>query len=149
MRLLKHYLNPAVESKTIIVEGKEFQICKLPADLALRLQIRIATTLAPLIAGFGKDMNVGELISSINLDDEKVSDLIIDVVGMCQVYDPILKKNRMVDFNMNDITTLKMPYLLAFEFLKYNFETFFLDNPIGQKMAEKAGGINLQEMMKK
>jgi hypothetical protein len=147
-RLGKHYVNPTAEIKNINIENKDFRICKLPADLALRLSIRLGTTVAPLIPLLGKEQNILEALPKLNIDDEKLSDLVIDVCQMCQTFDKTINRDRMIEFDRNDIIGIKMPFLLAFEFLKFNFENFFADSPLAQKVAEKAGGINLGEMMK-
>ena len=139
-RLQKHYLNHTAELKMVEVEGKRFTICKLPADLALRLSIRVGTTIAPIIPLLGKNINLMEALPKLDLDDKKLSDFVIDLVEMCQI------DNRMVSF-VQDMEGLKMPFMLAFEFLKFNFDSFFANSPLAKKVQEE--GINLQEMMQK
>jgi len=148
-RLLKHYVNPMTYTEVITVEDKNFTICKLPADLAIRLSVRVATTVAPIIPLLGKEKDLMKEIPNLNLDHEKLSDFILDVVCMCQVVDKDTGMPRMVSFDKNDIYGLKMPFLLGFEFLKLNFESFFADSPLAKKVVETAEGINLEKMMPK
>lgn len=139
-RLERHYVNHTADKRSVEVEGKTFTIVKLPADLALRLSVRVGTTVAPIIPLLGKDVNITDALPKLNLDDEKLSDFVIDVVEMCQI------ENRMVRFD-GDIEGLAMPFKLAFEFLKFNFESFFANSPLAKKAEEAVGGINLGEMM--
>jgi len=145
MRLLKHYVNPTAEIKTVTVEGKEFTICKLPADLSVRLTFKLGLTIAPIMALLGEDINILEELPKLKIDDEKLSDVVISVVEMCQVVDAVTSRSRMVSFMENDIDDFKVALLLAFEFLKFNFDSFFANSPLAKKVQEE--GINLQEMM--
>jgi len=140
MNLSVLYTQPTANIKDVEVEGKSFTIIKLPAFDSMKLSHKIAKVASPLLSVFNKKDEELDL-SKIDFDDEKLSNLIREIVEMCQT------ENRMVLFN-NDITSLKMPYLLVWEFLKFNYADFFQNSPLMEKVQKATEGLDLSKMNK-
>lgn len=139
MNLQLHYQQPTTQTKIVEVSGKSFTICKLPATEAVKMTMKLVKIGTPIISLFSKKESVE--LSDINFDDEEVSNMLIKIVGMCQI------DGRMVLFD-NDMTSFEMPFLLAFEFLKYNFSDFFQSSPLFKTASEKLNGLDLSKMKK-
>jgi hypothetical protein len=141
----KLYINTS-RVKKVNIDGVDFVVAKLYAFDGMRLFNRVATNLKPLVSLLngkkeGENLDFSKL-AELNIDDEKISYLIKEIVEMCQI------GGRMVIFDM-DMTTFKMPYLLAFEFLKHNYNDFLGNSPLLKAVEEKMGqGMDLTEMKK-
>ena len=147
--MIRHYSNPALPKTTVEIEGTTFEIVKFPVSISLGIFNKSVTTLAPLGDAFGfggknkKEVEINfSKIAEIN--DEKVTKQIIELCQMCKN----ANDDRMVIFDV-DMKSLKMPYLLAFEFLKWNFEDFLLGNLKLAGLAKAVTGIDLGKMKQK
>jgi len=134
--ILKYYFNQNLPQTTVKIEGVEFGIVKLPVSQSSRVLNRTAKIALPLLGVLDKDEM--DFSSIMSLDDELLSKHIIDLCQMCKIGDRLV----IVD---NDIGSLKMLYLLAWEFLKFNYQDFLQGNPLAKKV-QKATGINLNSM---
>jgi len=132
------YVNDALEKKEVTVEGQAFTLTKMPVFDGMKVFNKTAKLLSPLIGLMGDKKKLDFSVLA-ELDDESVTDHIRVLCELCQ------KEGEMVMFD-TDMKNYKMPYLLAFEFAKWNFSDFLTSNPKLQKVAETAMGIDLEKM---
>ena len=139
-RANRWYVNDALEKTIVTVDGVNFSISKMPVFDGMKVFNKTAKLLLPLVGLFEgkKELDFSVLAE---MDDEAVTEHIKLLCELCQVDD------RMVVFDA-DMKNYKMPYLLAIECAKWNFSDFLKSNPKLQKVAEKAMGVDLEEMKK-
>ena len=137
-KVARWYVNDALEKKEVTVEGQAFTITKMPVFDGMKVFNKTAKLLSPLIGLMGDKKKLDFSVLA-ELDDESVTDHIKVLCELCQ------KEGEMVMFD-TDMKNYKMPYLLAFEFGKWNFSDFLTSNPKLQKVAETAMGIDLEKM---
>jgi hypothetical protein len=138
MNFKAHYANPTAIIERVEVLGITYTIAKLPAFEGMKLFHKVMKVASPLVSVFldtKKEFNIAKL----DFDDEALSDVIKKIVEMCQ------KDGNMIIFDM-DMKDLKTPYLLAFEFLKFNYSDFLQNSPKLKEAVAKVDGLDLSKM---
>jgi len=153
MNLLAYYAEHQERVEPVEIANKNFKIVKLPAFDAMKLLHKVVKLSTPLLAVLSRvnvkkdkegkfDVDFSKLdFAELDFDDDLLSELIKKVVEMCQI------DGRMILFDM-DMTDLKMPYQLAFAFLKLNYADFFLDSLMMKKVVKSAEGLDLNKLKK-
>ena len=137
-RVKRWYVNDSLDKTTVSVDGVSFSITKMPVFDGMKVFNRTAKLLSPLIGLIG-DKEKLDFSVLTEIDDDGVTEHIKVLCELCQ------KDGEMVVFD-SDIKNHKMPYLLAFEFVKWNFSDFLTSNPKLKEVAEKTMGIDLEKM---
>jgi hypothetical protein len=137
-KVKRWYVNDSLDKQEVTVDGVEFTITKMPVFDGMKVFNRTAKLLSPLIGMMGDTKKLDFSVLS-EIDDDGVTEHIKVLCELCQ------KEGEMVVFDA-DMKNYKMPYLLAFEFAKWNFSDFLTSNPKLQKVAEAAMGIDLEKM---
>jgi len=137
-KVQRWYVNDALEKTEVTIEDEVFTISKMPVFDGLKVFNRTAKLLSPLIGLMGEKEKLDFSVLA-EIDDDSVTEHIKVLCEFCQ------KDGNKVVFD-SDMKNYKMPYLLAFEFAKWNFSDFLTSNPKLQKVAEKAMGIDLEKM---
>lgn len=143
-KLQQYYVGGGKETKEVTVAGINFKIIKLPAFDAVKLQMKMAKMAVPFLKTVKMENKKLDFdLKDFDFDDEKTAVFLKEVVEMAQT------QGRMVLFD-EDMSSFEMPFLLAFEFLKFNFSDFFTNSPLFKKVVEattEVDGLNLKEMM--
>jgi hypothetical protein len=137
-KVKRWYVNDSLEKNEVTVDGVNFSMTKMPVFDGMKVFNRTAKLLSPLIGMMGDKKKLDFSVLS-EIDDDGVTEHIKVLCELCQ------KDGEMVIFDV-DMKNYKMPYLLAFEFAKWNFSDFLTSNPKLQKVAETAMGIDLEKM---
>ena len=139
-RAARWYVNDTLEKITVTVDSLSFTISKMPVFDGMKVFNKTAKLLSPLI-GLVKEKGELDFSALAQIDDDRVTDHIKVLCELCQT------DGKMVVFD-TDMKNYKMPYLLAFEFIKWNFADFLTSNPSLKKVTEKAMGVDLEKMKK-
>lgn len=140
-KVQRWYVNDSLDKQDVVIDDVEFTITKMPVFDGMKVFNRTVKLLSPLVGLIGEGKKLDFSVLS-EIDDEGVTEHIKVLCEMCQ------KEAELVIFD-TDMKNYKMPYLLAFEFVKWNFSDFLTSNPNLQKVAEKMTGIDLEQMKKK